>query len=97
MFVISRDTKVYNMQKELTSLNSKINTMIDENEALRIELLKVGSLDNIKVNAESKLGMSIATKDNTMQIEVPSSYFEEDNSAQDENKTVLSRIMDAFF
>ena len=85
------------MQKELSTLNSQINTINDENEALRIELLKIGSLENIKTNAESKLGMSIATKDNTMQIEVPSSYFEEKNdNADDKNKTVLSKIMDAF-
>lgn len=95
--VISRDNKVYKMQKELSTLNSQINTINDENEALRIELLKIGSLENIKTNAESKLGMSIATKDNTMQIEVPSSYFEEkEDNADDKNKTVLSKIMDAF-
>lgn len=97
LVVISRDTKVYNMQKELSTINSEISKVTDENEALRIELLKRGSLDNIKTNAESKLGMSIATKDNTMQIEVPSNYFEEENdSANDEKETVLSKIMDAF-
>ncbi len=98
LIVISRDTKVYNMQKELASINKQISTVTDENEALRIQLLKIGSLDNIKTNAESKLGMSIATKDNTMQIEVPSNYFEEENdNADDEKETVLSKILDALF
>lgn len=98
LVVISRDTKVYNMQKELTSINKQISTVTDENEALRIQLLKIGSLDNIKTNAENKLGMSIATKDNTMQIEVPSNYFEEENdNADDEKETVLSKILDALF
>ena len=86
------------MQKELASINKQISTVTDENEALRIQLLKIGSLDNIKTNAESKLGMSIATKDNTMQIEVPSDYFEEENdNADDEKETVLSKILDALF
>ena len=86
------------MQKELASINKQISTVTDENEALRIQLLKIGSLDNIKTNAESKLGMSIATKDNTMQIEVPSDYFEEESdNADDEKETVLSKILDALF
>lgn len=95
--IIWRDTKVYDMQKQLASIDSEINTITDENEALKIELLKIGSLDNIKTNAESKLGMGIANKENIMQIEVPSNYFEEENnSATEEKETVLSKILDAF-
>lgn len=94
---ISRDTKVYKMQKELSSINKEIKTVTDNNEALRVDLLKISALDNIKNNAESKLGMSIATKDNTTQIVVPNNYFEEDNNSADEKpKTIWSKIMDAF-
>ena len=63
VITIARDTKVYSMQSDLAKLNSEIKSVDDENEALRVELLKVASLDNIKTNAEEKLGMVVATKD----------------------------------
>ncbi len=97
MVTISRDAKVYTMQKELDKLDTEIETMKDENEALRVNLLKIGSLDNIKTQAEERLNMSIATKENTMEIEVPSNYFEEEKEdTEDTNKTLFSKLLDAF-
>lgn len=99
MVILGRDAKVYNMQKDLTQLESEIKSVQDENEALRINLLKVASLDNIRTYAESKLGMSIATRENSMQIEAPENYFNdaENGEAEEEiNKdTLFSKIMDA--
>lgn len=97
MVTISRDAKVYTMQKELDKLDTEIETMKDENEALRVNLLKIASLDNIKTQAEERLNMSIATKENTMEIEVPSNYFEEEKEdTEDTNKTLFSKLLDAF-
>ncbi|WP_294348432.1 cell division protein FtsL [uncultured Clostridium sp.] len=97
MVTISRDAKVYTMQKELDKLDTEIETIKDENEALRVNLLKIGSLDNIKTQAEERLNMSIATKENTMEIEVPSNYFEEEKEdTEDTNKTLFSKLLDAF-
>ena len=76
MVIISRDSNVYSTQKELTNINSEIKVVRDDNEALRVELLKVASLENIKTNAEKKLGMVAATKENTIQIELPNKYFD---------------------
>ena len=85
------------MQKELDKLDTEIETIKDENEALRVNLLKIGSLDNIKTQAEERLNMSIATKENTMEIEVPSNYFEEEKEdTEDTNKTLFSKLLDAF-
>ena len=70
VITIARDTKVYSMQSDLAKLNSEIKSVDDENEALRVELLKVASLDNIKTNAEEKLGMVVATKDEMLQMDL---------------------------
>ena len=74
--IISRDSNVYSTQKELTNINSEIKVVRDDNESLRVDLLKVASLENIKTQAEKKLGMVAATKENTRQIELPNKYFE---------------------
>lgn len=76
MVIITRDSKVYSTQKDLTSINKEIKAVSDDNEALRVDLLKVGSLDNIKTKAEKELGMVVATKENTIQLELPNKYFD---------------------
>ncbi|PRR82922.1 hypothetical protein [Clostridium vincentii] len=76
MVIIVRDNNVYSMQKELTTIKSEIKVVQDDNESLRVDLLKVSSLDNIKTNAEKRLGMVPATKENTIQIELPNKYFD---------------------
>lgn len=76
LVIISRDSKVYSMQKEISKIDTQISNMKDENEALRVELLKVSSLNSIEENAEKKLGMAVATKDNTIKIDIPKSYYD---------------------
>ncbi|MBD7910067.1 MULTISPECIES: cell division protein FtsL [Clostridium] len=99
MVTISRDVKVYNMQKEVGNIDSQIKNLNDENEALRVELLKVGTLDNIKTQAEQRLGMFVPTKDNRIQIEIPKGYLEDKDKKKTEDKTnqetLFSKLMDA--
>ena len=64
------------LQKEISKIDDQISAVKDENEALKVELLKVSSLNTIQENAEAKLGMEIATKDNTIKIEIPKSYYD---------------------
>lgn len=92
---IFRDNKVYSMQQEVTKINKSIKQVTEENEALNVELLKIGSLQNIKTNAEEKLGMVMATKDNMLQIDLSQNYFQElENEAQEENKKGESFFQD---
>jgi cell division protein FtsL len=83
IFIISRDSNVYNSQKSLDTINSEIKVVKDENEALRVELLKVSSLENIKTKAETKLGMVPATKENTIQLQLPNEYFDNVKATDD--------------
>ena len=48
IITIARDSQVFTMQKELTSINKEIKIYEAENEALKVDLLKASSLDNIK-------------------------------------------------
>jgi len=83
IFIIYRDNNVYSTQGELEKINSEIKTVKDDNEAIRVELLKVASLESIKTKAETKLGMVPATKENTIQIKLPSEYFDSIKATED--------------
>lgn len=100
VITIARDTKVYSMQKSLADINREIKVINDENEALRVELLKVASLDNIKTNSESRLDMEVATKDQMIHLDLSENYFEDlendkANEKNNEKSGLFSKLMDA--
>lgn len=65
---ISRDVKVYKTQQQLDSLNKQINSVITENEALKVQILKASSLDKIEDAAKNKLKMILPTKENMVKL-----------------------------
>lgn len=91
------DSKVYTMQKQVSDLNTQIKQTQEENEALKVKLLKFSSLSNIQENAEAKLGMTVTTKENVVKIDFSDDYFkdikEENDTNQNERKSLLSKLM----
>jgi len=83
VFIISRDSQVYSTQRDLDKINSEIKVAKADNEALRVELLKVASLGNVKTKAETKLGMVPATKETTIQLQMPNIYFDNIKTTDD--------------
>lgn len=97
---IAGDTKVYNMQRQVTQLNSSIKTMKEENEALKVKLLKYSSLSNIEGNASTKLGMYIPSSSDVVKIDFSENYFDEitqeENASKNAEKSLFSKIADIF-
>ncbi|MGG5462487.1 septum formation initiator family protein [Clostridium sp. B9] len=65
---IARDVKVYKTQQQLDAMNKKINTVITENEALKVDILKASSLDKIEEIAKGKLKMKLPTKEDMIKL-----------------------------
>lgn len=100
VLTIFRDSKVFAMQNDLANVNSDIKEEQLENEALKIDLLKGSSLDNIKTTAEKDLGMTIASKDNMVEIDLSENYFQKlddrDKKAKEKKeKGFFSKILNA--
>lgn len=74
---ISRDSQVYKMQKQLNHVQNQVKEAEDENEALKIEVMKNKSIQNIVSQANERLGMRIATKDDMVTIDLSNNYFAE--------------------
>ncbi|AOR23947.1 cell division protein FtsL [Clostridium taeniosporum] len=100
LMTIAGDTKVYSMQKNLGKINGKINNAQETNEALKVKLLKFGSLQNIQETSEKQLSMSMPTKDDIVKVDFSENYFAniEKNTATEINKKqgFLSKILDKF-
>ena len=74
---IAGDSKVYKMQKTVTTLENEISSTKEENEALRVEILKYSSLNNIEENAGNTLGMHVPHGEDVVKIDFSNDYFKD--------------------
>lgn len=72
---IGIDGKVYRLQKDLIGVNKQISIAKAEGEALRVDLLKYASLEDIKEASIAK-GMKTPTKDDNVVINITKDFFE---------------------
>ena len=97
LITISGDSKVYEMQRKVSVLNAQINKTQEENEALKVTLLKFSSLSNIQEKARTKLSMFIPNKEETVKIDFSQNYFKdlESNSSNKSSKetSFFSKLM----
>lgn len=97
---IWRDANVYKMRNDLSNTQKEINLMVNENEALKVELLKASSLENVKIVAEGKLKMVIPAKEDVVKINLTKENFLNEGKKQsmdDNNKNLMTKIKDALF
>lgn len=84
---ISGDSKVYDMQRKISNLSTQINQTQEDNEALKVKLLKYSALSNIQEKAGTKLSMFIPKKEETIKIDFSQNYFENLKSNSSQNST----------
>lgn len=89
---IAGDSKVYKLQKTVTALENQISNTKEENEALRVKILKYSSLDNIEENAGNSLGMYVPHSDDVVKIDFSDDYFKDVNV----NNTAVQREESSF-
>jgi cell division protein FtsL len=89
---IAGDNKVYSMQNSVTSLNTQIKQAQEENEALKVELLKFSSLNNIEKKAEGNLSMFVPKKGEVVKIDFSQDYFSDLKSNSSAENTKESNI-----
>ena len=97
---IALSSKNYVMKKNLIAINSEIDSIEEENEAMEIQLSKQSALLSIASKAET-LGMRAATKEDMVSLDLSQNYFEKlevAKNAKDESKSgFFSKIMDVLF
>lgn len=97
ILVIWRDMRVYTAQNQLLELKSQIKEVNSDNEALRVELLKISSLDTVKETAFKDLSMRMPQKEDRIKVNLDENNFTEDVSNQEltSEEGIVSKIIDA--
>ena len=72
---IAMDGKVYKAQQELTNIEKSISAATAEGEALRVDMLKTSSIEDIKKLAD-ELNMKSPNKDQVVTINISKNFFE---------------------
>ncbi|NLK24310.1 MAG: hypothetical protein GX309_10145 [Clostridiales bacterium] len=96
IITLAIDSRVFNMQSQLTAINKQIETVKADNEDLTVKLLQTGSLDDIEINTQNRLGMVSTTKENIITVDLSKNYFrqldDEDKAAKEENLSIYQKI-----
>lgn len=94
---IMREGRVYKVQQQLTEIKYEVKNLESSSEALRVDLLKFSSLDNIKVKAQS-IGMINPNKSQSIIVDMSKNYFPEltkDTTNKKEKENLFSMLTDA--
>ena len=95
---ISGDSKVYDMQRKISDLGTQINQTQEDNEALKVKLLKFSSLKNIQEKDGTKLHMFIPNKEEITTIDFSQNYFTDLEQGSSKNSTkeanLFSKLVD---
>lgn len=81
------EAQVYRTQRELSKIKKEIVEVNRQNDDLKIQLLKVSSLENIKQNAESKLQMVSPARKNVIYADLSKNNFIKEPMDGSESKT----------
>lgn len=73
---IMRDGRIYRDQEKLTNIKKEVQNVVASNEALRVDLLKFSSLENIKATAGS-VGMVNPSSSQSITVDMSKDYFPE--------------------
>lgn len=97
VITIMRDGNVYETQKRLIEIKTEVKNVEADNEALRVDLLKFSSLENVKSTAE-EIGMKNPSNSEYITVDMSKNYFPEltkDDTKKVEKKSFFSNLMDA--
>jgi hypothetical protein len=87
---LSIDSYVYKIQKNLSNLEVEMETELAKSEAMKVDLLKVSSLDNISNIAINGLKMTYPDKSSSITIDMSKNYFDHIKDKKETNtKTKL--------
>lgn len=89
------DSYVYKIQKELSNLEIQIADEVAMSEAMKVDLLKVSSLDNINNVAVEGLGMTYPTKTSSITIDMSKNYFDhiKSENSTDTNTGFIAKLI----
>lgn len=93
---LSIDGYVYTLQKELSNVELKVSSQLEVNEALKVNLLKISSIEKIKTTAEEELAMVYPEKTGTISIDMSKEYFSHIKEESENKSSLLAKLIGTF-
>ncbi len=96
ILLTSRYAIIFNIQKDLSSVKSQIQQIGAENEALKIDILRVSSYESVKNTAEKQLNMKEPDNSKAMMVDLSKNNFKEANKDK-EKLNIIEKLKDILF
>ena len=96
ILLTSRYAIIFNIQKDLSSVKSQIQQIGAENEALKIDILRVSSYESVKNTAEKQLNMKEPDNSKAMMVDLSKNNFKEANKDK-EKLSIIEKLKDILF
>lgn len=91
--VIYGDNKVYSAQRQVKDLKNQIASLKSDNENMKVQILKVSSIDQIKDISENKLKMISPTHQNQIFVDISKNNFSPKvEKSKDNNGSIIETI-----
>lgn len=90
------DGYVYFLQKQLSNIEVQFSDELAINEALKLDMLKISSIEKVKTTAEKELGMVYPGKEGTISIDMSKEYFSHIKEEKENRSTFLAKLIDTF-
>lgn len=96
ILLTSRYAIIFNIQKDLSSVKNQIQQIGAENEALKIDILRVSSYESVKNTAEKQLNMKEPDNSKAMMVDLSKNNFKEANKDK-EKLNIIEKLKDILF
>jgi len=96
ILLTSRYAIIFNIQKDLSSVKNQIQKVDSENEALKIDILKVSSYESVKNTAEKQLNMKEPDNSKALIVDLSKNNFKESNKDK-EKLSKFEKLKDILF
>ena len=97
MILVGRYCAIYNMQKQLNSINSNITELSKTNDNLKVELVKYNNLHYIEEVATTKLKMITPNRNDAIYCNISKEIIISTSGQSDTNTSFLSKIIKSIF
>lgn len=96
MIVMVGDSRVYSAQRQIKDMKKAISSLHSSNEDMKVQIIKISSIDQIKDLSENKLKMVSPTIEDNVYVDMSKNNFSPKDDDTKDNANFMDKIKEFF-
>lgn len=97
LILIGRYAMIFNMQKNLSTIKKEIEVVNAQNEALKVDILRISSFEKVKNTSEKQLKMIEPDKNNALIMDLSKDNFKDSKAQDAKAKSIIEKLKKYLF